>query len=227
MKVQSCLLSAAIVSALVVASPASAAKRGDVDTARGDAVAARAQALLGSRAGARLAQAATADQFVAGAVLVDADGTEHVRFQRLYQGLPMIGGDIVVHSRNGAVAGVSLTLDTSQRPGVQPAINSGRAVMAAGADFDTTFTAPPGARMVVYARGPQPTLAYEVTLSGIRADQTPSEMHYIVDAGNGAILAKWDAIHTAKPGRDKSSCATPVAAEGIGHSQWHLVGGVD
>ena len=34
---------------------------------------------------------------------VDADGTEHVRFQRNYQGLPVIGGDFVVQSRNGKV----------------------------------------------------------------------------------------------------------------------------
>src|SRR5690606_5172857 len=146
------------------------------------------------------------------------DGTEHVRFKRLYQGLPMIGGDLVLHSRNGAVAGVSQTLGSSARPGVVPAINSGLAIARANADFGTPFTAPPGAQMVVYARGPQPVLAYEVTLSGIRADQTPSEMHYIVDAGNGAILAKWDEVHTAKPGRDKGGCTSPVAAEGIGNS---------
>src|SRR5690606_14518591 len=218
MKVQSCLLSAAIVSALVAAAPASAAKRGGIDTARGDAVAARAQALLGNRAAARMAQAATADEFVPGAVLVDADGTEHVRFRRFYQGLPVIGGDLVVHARNGAVAGISQTLATAERPGVMPSINGAHAIAEARTDFAVPFTAPPGARMVVYARGPRPVLAYDVTLSGIRADQTPSEMHYIVDAGNGAILAKWDEVHTAKPGRDRGGCTSPVAAEGIGNS---------
>ncbi|MDQ2703324.1 MAG: M4 family metallopeptidase [Pseudomonadota bacterium] len=217
MKVQSCLLSAAIASALVVASPASAVKRG-VDTTRGDAVAARARTLLGNHAVARLAQAAAADEFVPGVVFVDADGTEHVRFQRLYQGLPMIGGDLVMHSRNGQVAGVSQTLATSERPGVLPAINSGLAIVNASADFGTPFTAPPGAQKVVYARGPKPVLAYEVTLAGVRADQTPSEMHYIIDAGNGAILAKWDAVHTARPGRDKGGCADPVDAVGVGNS---------
>src|SRR5690606_32038962 len=206
MKVKSSLLSAAIVSALVVASPASAAKRGHADTARGDAVAARAQALLANRAVANQAQAASADEFVPGAVLVDADGTEHVRFQRLYQGLPMIGGDLVVHSRNGQVAGISQTLATSERPGLAAGISSGRAIVEASTDFATPFSAPPGARMVVYARGPQPVLAYEVTMSGIRADQTPTEMRYIVDAANGSILAKWDEVHTAKPGRDKGGC---------------------
>ena len=218
MKVKSSLLSAAIVSALVVASPASAAKRGHADTARGDAVAARAQALLANRAVANQAQAASADEFVPGAVLVDADGTEHVRFQRLYQGLPMIGGDLVVHSRNGQVAGISQTLATSERPGLAAGISSGRAIAEASTDFATPFSAPPGARMVVYARGPQPVLAYEVTMSGTRADQTPTEMRYIVDAANGSILAKWDEVHTAKPGRDKGGCTSPVAAEGIGHS---------
>src|SRR5690606_19954583 len=218
MKVQSCLLSAAIVSALVAAAPASAARRGGIDTARGDAVAARAQALLANRTAARMARAATADAFVPGAVLVDADGTEHVRFRRLYQGLPMIGGDLVLHARNGAVAGISQTLATTERPGVVPSINGARAIAAARTDFAVPVTAPPGAQMVVYARGPRPVLAYEVILSGIRADQTPSEMHYIVDAGNGAILAKWDEVHTARPGRDQGGCASPVPATGVGNS---------
>ena len=48
----------------------------------------------------------------------DADGTEHVRFQRNYQGLPVIGGDFVVQSRNGKVGKVSQTLKTSARPGL-------------------------------------------------------------------------------------------------------------
>ena len=32
-------------------------------------------------------------------LIVDADGTEHVRFARRFQGLPVIGGDVVVHSQ--------------------------------------------------------------------------------------------------------------------------------
>src|SRR5436190_8931965 len=43
-----------------------------------------------------------ADQaFIATDAIVDADGTEHVRFGRTYRGLRVIGGDLVVHSAAG------------------------------------------------------------------------------------------------------------------------------
>jgi len=44
-------------------------------------------------------------------VIVDADGSEHVRFERLYKGLRVIGGDLVVHSeRAGRFRDASQTL---------------------------------------------------------------------------------------------------------------------
>ena len=54
-------------------------------------------------------RASTADQFVARDVIVDANGTEHVRFDRTYHGLAVIGGDFVVHSRNGQLLSASQT----------------------------------------------------------------------------------------------------------------------
>src|SRR5690606_39877839 len=120
--------------------------------------------------------------------------------------------------RHGQVAGPRPTAGPQPRPGPAAGISRRRAIPPASSDFATAFDAPPGAQLVAYARGPQPVLAYEVTMSGIRADQTPTEMRYIIDAGNGSILAKWDEVHTAKPGRDKSGCSNPIAAEGVGHS---------
>lgn len=210
MKLQTCLLSAAIASALVVAAPASAAKR--------DAVVARAQSMLASRAISRLAHQAVADGFVPEATIVDKDGTEHVRFGRTYQGLPMVGGDFVLHSRNGQAIGVSQTLDTASRPGVAPVLASGRAIGIANTEFAGAMSDAPNSRLVVYARGATPVLAYEVVLRGFSADQTPREMHYFVDADSGAILDRWDGIETARPGRDGDSCAGGVAAVGTGES---------
>ena len=107
MHFQSRLLSVAILSVLA-AGPAAAANATN-------GIALRAQGLLDGAA-ARLAHRADADRFVARDVIVDADGTEHVRFDRTYRGLPVLGGDLVVHSRNGRVAGISQTLRTSGRP---------------------------------------------------------------------------------------------------------------
>jgi Zn-dependent metalloprotease len=39
-----------------------------------------------------------------------------------------------------------------------------------------------------------PKLAYDVLTAGVRADQTPSRLHTIVDANSGATLASWDEI---------------------------------
>jgi Zn-dependent metalloprotease len=45
--------------------------------------------------------------------IVDADGTEHVRFARTYRGLRVIGGDLVVHGTSGgAFVGLSQTLSS-------------------------------------------------------------------------------------------------------------------
>jgi len=40
-------------------------------------------------------------------------------------------------------------------------------------------------------------LAWEVRLNGEKADQTPTEMRYFVDAKSGKVLDAWDEVHTA------------------------------
>ncbi|MBW8849361.1 MAG: M4 family metallopeptidase [Xanthomonadales bacterium] len=156
----------------------------------------RARALLAGPA-ALEAHRAAADSFAANDVIVDRDGTEHVRMNRTYAGLPVVGGDIVVHSRDGQVLGVSQTMTSSARPNLTAAITGDAATTAAGADFGTAFDGVSSASKVIYARDTAPTLAYQVVFKGVKADQTPTEMHYIVDAGNGRVLDKWDTVNTA------------------------------
>ncbi len=42
-------------------------------------------------------RATSADAFRSRSVLLDRDGTSHVRYDRTYRGLPVLGGDVVVH----------------------------------------------------------------------------------------------------------------------------------
>ena len=158
----------------------------------------RALGLL--RANGAPVKAADGDAFIAKSVHVDADGTEHVRFDRTYKGMPVIGGDVVVHSRNGQIKSTSLTLDSKLRPGLDGRISASDATVIAGAEFGTDFTGVQDARKVVFARNTSPRLAYEVVFTGTKRDQTPTEMHYFVDASSGKILDRWDMVHTAKPG---------------------------
>lgn len=162
---------------------------------------------------------ASADTFAAGSAIVDAKGTEHVRFARSYRGLPVIGGDFVLHSRNGQVTGVSQTLKTAARPDIVPQLSARQAIIEAGARFGTAFTGAPKSRLVVYALGAKPVLAHEVTFSGMKADQTPTDMHYFVDARSGRILNQWDSVETAVPGPDGgSTCTGAIPAVGSGKS---------
>lgn len=137
------------------------------------------------------------DQFAARNVVTDVDGTEHVRFTRTYKSLPVIGGDFVVHSRNGRLLSVSQTMSSKLRPSMAANLSVEDAIIAAGTAFGTGFKGMPYASQVVYARDVAPTLAYEVVMKGQKADQTPTEMHYFVDAKSGAILDQWDMVHTA------------------------------
>ena len=202
MKLQTTLLSLAVIAGL---SAASAAEAGVLQART--AVAERAQSLLASAPAAL--RRASGDAFVARDVIVDADGTEHVRFDRTYNGLPVIGGDTVVQVRNGRLGAISQTLRSAARPALRPQLSADQAIVEAGARFGSQFQGAPSARLVVYALNTTPTLAYEVVFNGMKADQTPTEMHYIVDARSGRVLNQWDGIHVTRPG---SGAAVPAGA---------------
>jgi Zn-dependent metalloprotease len=149
------------------------------------------------RANGAAARVAAGDSFRVKDVRIEANGVEHVRFDRLYNGLAVIGGDFVVHSRNGKSQGISQTLLTSARPSLKPAISADQAIVEAGAHFGLAFTGTPVAKQVIYARGAQPLLAWQVSLNGTKKDGTPTEMLYFVNARTGRIVDQWDQVHTA------------------------------
>ena len=209
MKLQNHLLSAAIVAALALPVAAIAAPSAH------PAAAARALGLIDGHAAS--VKRADADRFVARDAIVDANGTEHVRFDRTYRGLPVLGGDVVMHSRNGQFKAASLTLKTTGRPDVTPTISASQAIVEAGARFGTGFVGTPTSRLVIYARNVAPTLAHEVVFAGFKADQTPTDMHYIVDAKSGKLLEKWDTVETGKPGGGAAVC-TGTSAAGTGNT---------
>ena len=212
MNVQMSLLSLAIVSGLAVSGSADAAGN------QRSAAIARANALIAAPASQAAIRRAPADSFIARDAIVDADGTEHVRYQRNYQGLPVIGGDFVVQSRNGKVGKVSQTLKTAARPSLRAQINTDQAIVEAGSRFGSHFQGAPSSRLVVYARGTSPVLAHEVVFKGVKADQTETEMHYFVDARSGRVLDQWDTVQTARPGPGGGACTGATAAVGTGKS---------
>jgi Zn-dependent metalloprotease len=187
------LLSSAVVVALASAAASHAAQPA------ASPAAARAVGLLNGNAG-KAAFRVAGDAYAVRYSLVDRDGSEHVRMNRTYRGLDVIGGDFVLHSRNGVMKSISQGFATRGRPDVVPTISKDRAITEAGARFNGVVDAAPQARLVIFARtqGVAPVLAYEVKIRGTRSDsQAPGKINYYISAKTGTLLQEDDLIHDA------------------------------
>ncbi|MFE2648227.1 M4 family metallopeptidase [Streptomyces nigra] len=135
-------------------------------------------------------------------VVKDADGSVHTRYERTYAGLPVLGGDLVVHeSASGARKGVTKATKaaievSSLKPAISAEKTEGQALKraeAAGAEKTEADRAP---RKVIWAASGRPTLAYETVVGGLQDDGTPNELHVITDAATGAKLYEFQGIET-------------------------------
>ncbi|EDY54025.1 MULTISPECIES: M4 family metallopeptidase [Streptomyces] len=150
-------------------------------------------------------------------VVRDADGTVHTRYERTYDGLPVLGGDLVVHeSKSGATEGVSkATNKTIKVASLTPKLTVAKAeaqaltaAKAAGSDK----TAADGARKVIWAGSGTPVLAYETIVGGFQDDGTPNQLHVITDAATGKKLYEYQGIENAT-GTGKSLYSGTVSLE--------------
>ncbi|MFE0812160.1 M4 family metallopeptidase [Streptomyces sp. NPDC058848] len=157
---------------------------------------------------ANATKAKTADDLGLGAkeklvvrdVVKDRDGTVHTRYERTYDGLPVLGGDLVVTTDGGRTERVVKATPKAIKPAtVRPKISAAKAetqavsaAKAAGAEAADADRAP---RKVIWAANGTPVLAYETVVGGLQEDGTPNELHVVTDAATGAKLYEYQAIH--------------------------------
>ncbi|MFF2076939.1 M4 family metallopeptidase [Kitasatospora sp. NPDC058162] len=153
------------------------------------------------------------EQLVAKDVVVDADGTRHLRYERTYAGLPVLGGDLVVHQKaDGSTTAVDKAVGAKLAlPSLSPQIPADQAAaQATGAvrstvgitvDEDeaplTEVHQTGKAELVVWANDGSPRLAYRTTVEGLRADGTPSSQLLVTDAASGQVLSTHEQVQTA------------------------------
>ena len=151
--------------------------------------------------------------FVVTGRVVDPDGTTHVRIDRTYRGLKVLGGDLVVHrGPDGAWRGTSQTLRAPVRVGTtarlaRPAGPLGRGGPRAAHPPISGFKAAGTPRLVVDATGSTPHLAWEVVTRGRQADGTPSRLASYVDAKTGKLLRREQQIETVTAPASRSTAA--------------------
>ncbi|MET7638540.1 M4 family metallopeptidase [Streptomyces sp. NPDC005438] len=123
-------------------------------------------------------------------VIKNGNGATHVRYERTYDGLPVLGGDLVVH-KSKAGKTTSVTKNTKAEIKVAstkaPAAHQPKAAKAKGSE------AP---RKVIWAKDGKPVLAWETVIGGTQKDGTPNQLHVITDATTGKKLLEFQGIHT-------------------------------
>ncbi|MCW7944260.1 peptidase [Streptomyces hygroscopicus] len=140
------------------------------------------------------------EQLVVKDVMKDADGTVHTRYERTYAGLPVLGGDLVVHeSKSGRTEGVTkATAAAIKIASLTPQITASKAekqaVTAAQSAGSAKTSADSAPRKVIWAASGKPVLAYETVVGGLQDDGTPNQLHVITDAATGKKLFEYQGI---------------------------------
>ncbi|MGW0579767.1 M4 family metallopeptidase [Streptomyces sp. NPDC002920] len=138
-------------------------------------------------------------------VVIDKDGTQHVRYDRTYRELPVLGGDFVVHL---AADGTYRSADRATRaaislPSITPKLSAPKAADAAvnalraanlGETLEQVKAKP---QLVVDAQHGAPKLAWRTNAVGLDSLGNPVARTVLTDARTGAQIDAWDSIETA------------------------------
>ncbi|RCH70257.1 M4 family peptidase [Streptomyces sp. SDr-06] len=187
------------------------------------------------------------DTLQASDVLVDPDGKQHVRFVRSHRGLPVLGGDLVIHlDKRSAYTGVTRALRHQvDLPSTGARLTAGQAQAKAAATAKGTAGA---AQLVVDARAGRSALAYQIQVKDSATAESGSRT-VILDAATGAVLSNTPAsdsflspslreklrksgqklspaLGTAAPAPLASSAATGFPAQATGTGSSLFVGSV-
>ncbi|MER7182675.1 M4 family metallopeptidase [Streptomyces hyaluromycini] len=138
-------------------------------------------------------------------VIVDKNGTQHVRYDRTYRQLPVLGGDFVVHLKaDGAyrsadratrsrISLASVVPNVSAPKAADLAVNALRAANLG--DALKQVQAKP--QLIVDALHGTPKLAWRTNAVGKDSLGNPVARTVLTDARTGAQIDAWDSIETA------------------------------
>ncbi|WP_328496516.1 M4 family metallopeptidase [Streptomyces sp. NBC_00414] len=138
-------------------------------------------------------------------VIVDADGTQHVRYDRTYRQLPVLGGDFVVHltadgnyrgSQRATTRPLSLTSVEPSVPAPKAAETATAALRLANVG-ETLHKVAAEPRLVVDALHGKPRLAWRTEAAGQDSLGNPMARVVLTDAVTGRQVDAWDSIETA------------------------------
>ncbi|OEV30276.1 peptidase [Streptomyces nanshensis] len=124
-------------------------------------------------------------------VIKNQDGATHVRYERTFDGMPVLGGDMVVHkSKSGEHTGVTKSTKADIKV-------STKDVSKAEKPATPKAKGSKAPRQIVFALTGKPVLAWETVKGGTQKSGAPSELHVITDAKSGKKLFEFQGIQEA------------------------------
>ncbi|MFD4968654.1 M4 family metallopeptidase [Streptomyces sp. NPDC058424] len=138
-------------------------------------------------------------------VIVDKDGVQHVRYDRTYHQLPVLGGDFIVHlAADGSYRGADrASKGTVSLPSTTPKLSAPKAadlaVNALRAENPGTKLQQVKAKpeLIVDALHGTPRLTWRTNAVGLDSLGNPVARTVLTDARTGTQIDAWDSIETA------------------------------
>jgi vibriolysin len=145
---------------------------------------------------------ANADDLSLRTTVTSGPGDEHFRLAQTKNGLPVLGGELIIHVQNGLVTGANGNARHDlQTPAADSAKLDGKAAIVAATSVmdDVKGLAASGEPTLAYRpSGTKLELVYVVRATGEKTDGTPVVDDVIVNASTGAVLDRIGHIHTAR-----------------------------
>jgi len=158
-------------------------------------------------------------------VAADRDGTTHVRFDRTFKGLPVVGGDLVVHTDEaGGWKGANAASTSVRVASVTPTVAAATAATTAArtADFTVRTSTP---TLAVYALSGPARLVWRTQVDGVGAHREPAGKVVFVDARSGSVVDQWATeINDAGTGNSLYLGQVTVQTTPSG-GQWQMIDG--
>lgn len=132
----------------------------------------------------------------------DRRGNRHVRFQQLYKGLPVFGGELIVHMDNGnAIRGVNSKFAPKINLPSEPTVSSDDAkqkVLKHAPDNKEVTGLEP--TLLVLVHEDKPYLAWHITVAGtcktLKGSKMGAKWEYFVDALTGDVIWRYNNLQT-------------------------------
>ncbi|QIY74992.1 M4 family metallopeptidase [Streptomyces sp. RLB1-33] len=149
-------------------------------------------------------------------VVKDQDGTLHTRYERTYAGLPVLGGDVIVHTPPASLAAGTVSSTFNNKRTIKVASTTATFTKSAAASkalkaaksLAAEKPTADSARKVIWAGSGTPKLAWETVIGGLQDDGTPSQLHVITDATTGQELYRYQGIKTGTGNTQYSGTVT-------------------